>query len=173
MLLFLLTPLCFAVVWWVSLGTHGPREPVVHPVATPPGYRQVADVYYGYAVPRSYRLDGAYSDANGDFFYGSPRHGWVAETMLITKHSPSPATPPPPTFRGFGLSRLRPFSVSDGHRVTVPDTTFAYEVNVSRPGGWHAVALDTWLRDSSTQMWLLVKAPPAVTRTVIASLRGS
>jgi len=173
MLLFLLTPVCLAVVVWISVGSGGPVEPVVHPVTTPPGYRAITDAYYGYAVPRGYRPNGTWTDANGDFLYGTPAHGWVAETMLITKRRPAATTAPPASFEAFGERKPTPFRVSGGHPVRVADTTFAYEVDITRPGGWHAVAVDTWLRDSSTQMWLLVHAPPAVTRTVVASLRGS
>lgn len=173
LLLFLLTPVCLAVVVAFAFGIAGPPEPVVHPVSVPSGYRAISDAYYGYAVPTSYRQNPAWTDANGDYFYGTPAHGWVAETLLVRHHPPTARTAPPTTFRFDGEVRSTPFRLSGGHPIRVARTSFAWAVEVTRPGGWHALAVDTWLQDSSTQMWLLVKAPPAVTRAVVASLRGS
>jgi hypothetical protein len=173
MLLMLLTPVVIIVVVWLDFDSSVFRLPVVPPVATPKGYTAITDAYYGYSVPATYEQNPSWTDADGDFFYGTTAGGWVAETMLVTKHSPTAATKPPSSFALFGEPTPTPYRVSGGHRVRVDDTTFAYEETITRPDGWRAVAVDTWLGDSSTQMWLLVKAPPGVTRTVIASLRGS
>jgi hypothetical protein len=173
MSLLLLTPVCLFGIAILVLESKGPAEPTVKPLSTPPGYQAITDAYYGYAVPASYSQNTTWTDQNGDFFYGTGKGGWVAETMLVTKHSPGPATAPPVSFRSFGENKPTPYTVSGGHAVRVADTAFAYEVDITRPGGWHAVAVDTWLSDSTTQMWLLVKASPPVTQTVISSLRGS
>lgn len=173
LLLFLMTPICLGIAVAFAFGVAGQPEPQIPPRSVPPGYRAISDAYYGYAVPASYRLNPNWTDANGSWFYGSSR-SFVAETMLVTSHSPGPSTPLPPALAADGETRspVR-WRVVDRRRTTVPHATFAYEVELTRPGGRRAVAIDTWLRDSSTQMWLLVQAPPAVTRTVVGSLRGS
>ncbi|MHB1931357.1 MAG: hypothetical protein ACYDEN_12150 [Acidimicrobiales bacterium] len=173
LLLFLMTPICLAVAVAFAFGVAGAPEPQVPPVSVPAGYRAISDAYYGYVVPASSQLNANWTDANGDWFYGVPR-AFVAETMLVTRRSPTPSSRLPLQLEADGEARGPvPLRVDGGHRITVPHTTFAYEVQLARPGGWHAVAVDTWLRDSSTQMWLLVRASPAVTRAVVASLQGS
>jgi hypothetical protein len=173
LLLFLFSPFVLVLIVVLLATTSVFREPAVPPMSVPPGYRAISDAYYGYSVPSSYRENPSWSDANGDFFYGTPRTGWVAETLLVADHAPGPAAAPPTVFTFYGELHRTSFRAGPAHPVRVPDTTVAYEETITRPGGWRAVAVDTWLADSHTQMWLLVKASPAVTHTVIASLRGS
>ncbi len=173
MVLFLLTPVCLAVPITLAYEVGTPREPVVRPVSVGPGYRAITGAYFGYAVPTSYHQDREWTDLDGNYFYGSPAHGWVAEAILARRRPPGPRTAPPTVFRFDAETRSTPYTLGRGHRIRVPGTSFAWEVGVTRPDGWHAVAVDTWLRGASTQMWLLVKAPPTVTAEVISSLRGA
>ncbi|MDA8282821.1 MAG: hypothetical protein M0Z42_05865 [Actinomycetota bacterium] len=173
LLLFLMTPICLGVAVAFAYGVGGRAEPQVPPLSVPAGYLAISDAYYGYAVPSAYQLNGNWTDANGDWFYGSPQ-AFVAETMLVTKRSPTPSTRLPLQLQADGQLRGPvPLHVVGGRRITVPYAAFAYELQLSRPGGWHAVAIDTWLPDSSTQMWLLVRASPPVTQAVVSSLQGS
>ena len=104
MLLFLLTPASLGVVIAFALGAAGPPPPAgpsARPVSVPSGYAAVSNPYFGYAVPASYHANANWTDANGDYFYGNPPHGWVAETLLVARRSPTASTEPPATFRFF------------------------------------------------------------------------
>lgn len=173
LLLFLLSPVCLAIAVAFAYGVAGPPEPSVPARSVPPGFKAITDAYYGYSVPSSYAQNASWTDANGDWFYGTPQ-AFVAETMLITKHSPTAATSLPTAVQFDAESRHAvDWRLGAGQRIVVPHATFAYEVALTRPGGVRAVAVDTWLRDSSTQMWLIIHAPARVTSAVIASLQGS
>jgi hypothetical protein len=171
MVLLLLTPVCLATISLLAFSTGGPPEPSVAPRLTPPGWYGVTDADFGYAVPDAYQQNTTWTDQNGDFFYGTAQ-AFVAETLLVTKTSPRAASRPPTSFRSFGQTTLAPYAVHGGHTVSIPGTTFAFEETLTRPGGYHAEVLDTWERDSSTQMWMVIRSSPAVTRTVLASLQG-
>jgi hypothetical protein len=171
MLLLRITPVCLAGISLLTFATGGPSEPTVNARIVPARYTAITDADFGYAVPDSYTQNTAWTDQNGDFFYGVPR-AFVAETLLVTKIRPTAGTRPPPPFKDFGQPDPVPFAVHGGHAVSIPGTNFAWEETITRPGGYHALALDTWERTSQTQMWLLVRAPTAVTHTVLASLQG-
>jgi hypothetical protein len=171
MLLLLLTPLCLFGISVLAFGTSGPPEPVVHPYSTPAGYVAVTDSYFGYAVPKSYTQNTTWTDQNGDFLYGR-QSAFVAETEAILTHSPTAASTPPPSFKSFGERTLVAYRAGPAHPVTVPGTHIAFEEQITRPGGWVATAIDAWERGTTTQVWLLIRASPSVTRHVIASFQG-
>jgi hypothetical protein len=172
MTLLLLTPVILAGLAVLAFATDGGGGPSVKPRSVPAGYDAITDSYFGYVVPKSYQQNTTWTDQNADFFYGEAP-AFVAETLLITKMSPTPSSHPPASFGSFGqLKSPVPYTVSDGHAVRIPGTAFAYEESITRPGGYHALALDAWERDSSTQVWLLIRAPARVTSTVVASLQG-
>jgi hypothetical protein len=171
MLLLLLTPLCLFGISVLAFGTSGPPEPVVHPRSTPRGYEAVTDSYFGYAVPASYTQNTTWTDQNGDFLYGTQRT-FVAETEAILTRSPTAGAQAPPAFKSFGERTLVPYRTGPAHRVTVPGTRIAFEEQITRPGGWRATAVDAWEQDTTTQVWLLIRAPASVTRQVLASFQG-
>jgi hypothetical protein len=171
MLLLLLTPLCLFGISILAFGTSGPPEPVVHPRSMPPGYQAVTDSYFGYAVPNSYTQNTTWTDQNGDFLYGR-QNAFVAETEAILTHTPTAASPPPSSFKSFGERTLVPYRVGPAHRVTVPGTHIAFEEQITRPGGWVATAIDAWQQGTTTQVWLLIRAPGSVTHQVVASFQG-
>jgi hypothetical protein len=171
MVLLLLTPVCLATISLLAFSTSGPPEPSVAPRLTPAGWYGVTDADFGYAVPNAYQQNTTWTDQNGDFFYGTAQ-AFVAETLLVTKVSPTAASPAPDSLRSFGESTLAPYTLHGGHTVSIPGTNYAFEEKMTRPDGYQAEVLDTWESDSSTQMWLLIRSSPAVTRTVLASLQG-
>ncbi len=174
MLLFLVTPasLGLVVALVLTVGGPPPAGPPVGPVSVAAGYRAVRNPFFGYAVPVSYRENSAWTDSDGDYFYGDPLRGWVAETLLVADRSPTEGTKPPTTFRFFAEARSTPYTLSGAHRVHVAGASAAWELDVHSRAGWHAVALDAWSRGSSTELWMLVRAPSAVTRTILSSVRG-
>jgi hypothetical protein len=171
MVLLMLTPVCLAVVSLLTFATGGPNEPAVTPRVTPPGYYGITDAYFGYAIPKAYRQNTTWTDQHADFFYGRAP-AFVAETLLETKKAPTATSRPPLSFQSFGEQSLMAYSLSGTHPVRVPGTTEAFEGTITRPGGYHAVAVDAWEQSTSTQIWLLVRAPAAVTAAVVDSLRG-
>ena len=171
----LLAPLCLAAVSLLALRSGGPSEPVVEPTVRPAGYLAVTDATYGYAVPSSYAQNPAWTDQNGDFFYGTAR-AFAAETLVSTQRPPGPRAAPPAAFDSFGASGPVVSDLGPARRIAVSGTEGAWERTVTRPGGWHGVAVDAWEPSSTHELieiWLLVKAPAEVTRTVLSSLQGS
>ena len=43
---------------------------------------------------------------------------------------------------------------------------------MTRPGGFEATAIDAWQSSSGAEIWLLVRADPATTAAVLASLQA-
>lgn len=170
MLLLLLTPVCLAVISLLTYAASNP-EPVVHPTSTPQGWQAITDAYFGYAVPASYSQNAGWTDTDADYFYGNPA-AFVAETLVVAKTSPTAATRPPASFKDFAEQSPVPYSLSGGHPLSVPGTNFGWEATVTRPGGFRATAVDAWESGTQTEIWLLIRAPAAVTRQVVASLQG-
>ena len=48
----------------------------------------------------------------------------------------------------------------------------AYRYTMTRPGGFEATAIDAWQSSSGAEIWLVVRADPATTAAVLASLPG-
>jgi len=90
----------------------------------------------------------------------------------VARRPPTAITKPPATFRFFAEYRSTPYTLEAGHPVHVAGASSAWELDFHSRAGWHAVALDTWSRQSSTEMWMLVRAPAPVTQAVLASVRG-
>jgi hypothetical protein len=172
MLLMAMTPVVFGVLYALGVFTGGDPEPVVNPLHTPPGYTGVTDAYYGFAIPNNWKQNSAFSDSNGDFYYNGPG-GWVGESEIIAKTSPSPASPVPESLKSFDTAIPTGFTLVGGHRINVPGTAFAWAVTLTRPGGFKASAVDVWEARSQTQLWLMVNSSPATDRTIIESLKGS
>ena len=171
MLLLLLTPACLIVLVAVTVGSKGPKEPVVHPAVTPAGYVPVTDAYFGYAVPKGYSENAAWTDQNGDFLYGTAR-AFVAETMQVTSHAPTASAKQPASLRDYGLDAPKPYRVGTWRPLHVAGAQAGWETTVTRPDGWKATLVDTWIKQTSTQVWIMVHAPAGVAGKVVASLHG-
>ena len=48
----------------------------------------------------------------------------------------------------------------------------AYRYTMTRPGGFEATAIDAWQSRSGAEIWLLIRADPATTASVLASLQA-
>lgn len=172
MVSFLLTPVILLAVVFLAFETSGPNEPTIHPRFQPAGYQAITDAYFGYSIPKAWSQQAAWTSQDGDFFYGSPS-AFVAETLVVTKHAPTARSRPPSAFGSFGLSAPTKVSLrGPATRLRVPGTAGGWRVEVTRPGGFVATALDVWQPSTTTQLWLLIRAPASVTATVIRSLNG-
>lgn len=150
----------------------GSGPPAPRPLDVPAGYQAVNDGVFAYAVPRAWAKNLEYSDDTGDLDY-SGTGGWVGEYLGARRTPPTAGERPPASFSVFGQIRSTPYTIGPAGRVTVAGATIAYRYQLTRPGGFDAVAVDAWQSSSGAEIWLLVHAPPAVTATVIGSLKGS
>lgn len=150
----------------------GGGSPVPRPLSVPPGYQAVNDGVFAYAVPRTWSKNLAYSDDTGDLDY-SGADGWAGEYLGAKASAPTADERPPASFAVFGQARATPYTMGPAQPTEVAGATVAYRYQVSRPGGFTAVAIDAWRSSSGAQIWLLVHAPPAVTSTIISTLRGT
>ncbi len=168
----MLTPVCLTAVVLLAYATHGPSEPVVAARSVPAGYRAVTDAYFGYAVPKGWAEQAAWTDQTGDFLYGSPG-AFAAETLAVPRQPPTAKSAPPQAFADFGLdvpSTVQVIGVP--RRIAVPGTAAAWEMRIARPGGFVGTAVDVWEASTTTQLWLLVHAPAGITAAVLHTLQG-
>ena len=150
----------------------GGGPPAPRPLSVPPGYQAVNDGVFAYAVPRAWSKNIAYSDDTGDLAY-SGADGWAGEYLGAKASAPAAGEAPPASFAVFGQTRATPYTMGPAVPVTVAGATAAYRYEVTRPGGFTAVAIDAWQSSSGAQIWLLVHATPEVTSTIVSTLRGS
>jgi hypothetical protein len=145
--------------------------PSVRPLHVPPGFHAVSDGYFAYAVPSSWSQSIAYSDDVGDLDTQGAT-GWAAEHVGARAHPPTPGETPPSSFAAFGEPRPTPYQIGRATPVSVAGASVAYRYLVTRPGGFHATAIDAWQRNTGAELWLLVDADPSTTSAILASLRG-
>lgn len=169
--LLLLTPVVMTVLAVLAVTTKGPPEPSVPPRSTPVGYRAISDAYFGYAVPAGWGLNAAYSDGNGDFFYGGAG-GWVGETIRIRPSAPIPGVDIPAQLSAFGQAHPSAVKLGAARPIDVPGVAVAYQYEVTRADGLRATAVEVWQRSSQTQAWLLVAADQPTSEAIVASFRG-
>jgi hypothetical protein len=143
----------------------------IRPIAVPAGYRAVSDGYFAYAVPSSWAQSTAYTDNVGDLDT-SGNTGWIAEHVGARSAPPVPGEPAPATFTTFGEIRPVPYHLGPAVPTEVKGASLAYRYTLTRPGGFQATAVDAWQAQSGAEIWMLVRADPATTSTILASLNG-
>lgn len=161
----ILVPALIAMAVYASNEPNGPK------VTAPPGFKPVSDSYFAYVVPKTWANNGEFSDAAGDVDTSGPT-GWAGEHYAYFTSTPTLSTTPPESLEAFNVARPSPFTLFDGHAITVPGASGAFEYAATRPGGFHAVVIDSWSDATGVEMWLMVDAPPAVTDELVGSLRA-
>jgi hypothetical protein len=146
-------------------------SPSLRPVDVPSGFKAISDGSFAYSVPTGWSTNDLYSDDVGDLDTAGAT-GWAAEHLGVRATPPVRGETPPTALRAFGLAVPTSFDISTATDTTVTGTTTAYRYEVTRPGGFEAVAVDAWQQASGAEMWLLIHAPPTVTAQILASLRG-
>lgn len=147
----------------------GPTPP--KPLRVPAGYQAVDDGVFAYSIPRSWSKNLAFSDDTGDLDY-SGADGWAGEYLGARSSAAQPGERPPASFEDFGQNRPTPYVIGPARQVHVEGATVAFTYEVTRPGGFTAVAIDAWQSSSGAEIWLLVHAPPSVTTTIVSTLSG-
>ena len=159
-----------AVALAASLAASG-NPPAPHPLTVPAGYKAVGDGVFAYSVPLAWSKNLGYSDDTGDLDF-SGTTGWAGEHLGASRTAPGAGGRPPASFSDFGENRPTPYTLGPAERITVAGATVAYRYEMTRPGGFEAVAIHAWQSSSGAEIWLLVHAPPEVTSTVVGSLNG-
>jgi hypothetical protein len=157
-----------ALVLTLNLSSSGPS---VHPAFVPAGYKAVNDGYFAYAVPTGWSENPFYSDDVGDLDT-SGSSGWVAEHVDARAVPPTAGEAPPAVLATFGEARSTPYRIGPATAVTVPGAGQSYRYLVTRPGGFTATAIDSWIAQSGAEVWLLIHADPSTSSAVIATLKA-
>jgi hypothetical protein len=158
-----------ALILTVAASSKGPS---VHPIDVPAGYHAVSgDGYFAYSVPSSWSQSAAYTDNVGDLSY-SGQSGWVAEHLDARATRPEPEETPPRSLAAFGEPQPTPYHLGSAAPTQVKGATAAYRFTMTRPGGFEATAIDAWQASSGAEIWLVIRADPATTAAVIASLQA-
>lgn len=146
-------------------------SPSVRPLSVPAGYKAVSDGIFAYAVPSSWSTSSLYSDNVGDLDTAGST-GWAAEHVDTRATAPPLGNPPPVVFQAFGENKPTPFQVGAGQPAGVAGAAAAFRYEISRPGGFGAVALDVWQSNSGAELWLLVHAPASTVAQILGTLRA-
>jgi hypothetical protein len=145
--------------------------PSVHPRAVPAGYQSISDGYFAYAVPSGWSQSSAFTDDVGDLDTAGPS-GWAGEHVGARPNPPTPGEAPPASLATFGETQSVPYQLGPATSTQIKGTSVAYRYAMSRPGGFQATAIDAWQANSGAEIWLVVRADPATTATILASLQG-
>jgi hypothetical protein len=171
MLLVLAPAVMVGVIALVATLAASRSAPSVHPRQVPAGYQSVTDGYFGYAVPAAWSQSSAYTDDVGDLDT-TGTSGWAGEHVGARSDPPTPGETPPGSFATFGETRSVPYHLSPATPTRVKGAAVAYRYTMTRPGGFQATAVDAWQSNSGAEIWLLVRADPATTAAILASLQG-
>lgn len=154
----------------VSDAIYSANEPNGPKIVAPSGYKVTDDGYFAYVIPDSWSNNPDGTDATGDVENSGPS-GWAGENIRYYKTTPTLyETDRPASLETFNQPLPAPYTLVDGHRVTVKGATGAFEYLAERPGGFRAVVIDAWSAPTGVELWLMVEAPPAVTARVVSSL---
>jgi hypothetical protein len=144
---------------------------VVAPLSVPQGYKPISDGYFAYSVPANWQQANAYTDDVGDLAYEGSE-GFVAEHVGARLAAPQPGEPAPASFAAFGEPRPTPYHLGAASPYEVVGATVAYRYEMTRPGGFEAITIDTWRSASDAELWLLIDAPLQVRQTILSTLRA-
>ena len=155
----------------ISLDLYSAGEPPgpAHGPA-PAGEQWLNDSYYAYLVPASWAQNPDGTDGTGDVETSGPS-GWVAEHVSYYKDIPTLyETDQPTSLQAFGQKQPLPYTLTNGHPITVTGASGAFEYTMTRPGGFSALVIDSWYAGQDIELWLEVDAPADVTATLVNSL---
>lgn len=147
------------------------NEPSGPKQSAPAGYQVENDSYFSYLVPKSWSNNPSYTDDAGDVETSGPS-GWVGEHIAYRLKAPTLDEARPGVLESFGMPRPEPYKLGDGHLITVPGAATSFEYDVTRSGGFHAVAVDSWDARAGVELWLIVDAPSSEVSELLSSLKA-
>jgi hypothetical protein len=145
--------------------------PSVKPLTVPAGYKAVTDGVFAYALPAAWTTNDLFTDDVGDL-ETSGATGWVAEHVDTRPQPPVAGETPPPALQALGVTTPTAVQISAAEPTVVPGAATAFRYQISRPGGFQATAVDAWQASSRAEIWLEVKAPPAMAARILSTLRA-
>lgn len=157
-------PLCVAVTFVLAGKVKPPNYNLKPPV--PAGYRAVANPYYAFSIPRSWKLNTVKSDQNGDLLYQG-RSGTAGETTAVRKTRPAANEAPPEIV---GLYFQAHYRVMNRQPTHIPHATFAQLDTLQGAGGKKASLYHGWVAGTQTEFWVLFTGSPATVSKMAATL---
>lgn len=158
-----LGPVCVAFTFVIANRIQQPNYNLKPPV--PAGYRDVANPYYAFSIPKSWKENSAKSDQNGDAFYQG-RSGSAGETTAITKTRPRTNALP----QIIGLFFGPHYRVVRRQPTTIPHATFAQLDTLQAAGGKTATLYHGWVAGTQTEFWVIFTGSPATVSKMAATL---
>lgn len=162
MAVFALGPLCVAATW--VLAVRPPNYNLKPPV--PAGYRPIANPYYAFSIPKSWRVNSTKSDENGDLLFQG-RSGMAAEHTVIRKTRPA-ATGPLPAI--IGLYFQARYRVLRREPTSIPHATFAQVDTLRGANGKTATLYHGWVAGTQTEFWVVFTGSPATVSKMAKTL---
>jgi hypothetical protein len=160
------SPASIGVVVWAALSWNGGYPTVAAPV--PRGWQEVPGIYASFSVPKSWSLEEAMSDSNGDVYYSGPG-GDAGQSVTQASSAPSPRHVPAVVQSYLGSS----FSISSIDPIKLVNATVAwrYTFRLGPPTAASAVGILAWDRRAESEVWLVASPASAITERVLSTLR--
>lgn len=160
-----LGPVCVAATFVAASHLKSPANYDLKP-PVPAGYRAVANPYYAFSVPKSWKENSAKSDENGDLFYQG-RSGTAGETTAITKTRPPSDEPIPSIITLYFEPHYR---VVSRRQAVIPHATLAQIDTLRAANGRSATLYHGWVKRTQTEFWVLFSGSPATVSKMAATL---
>jgi hypothetical protein len=161
-----LSPACIGVITWAALSWNGAYPKVAAPV--PPGWQEVPGVYASFSVPKSWSLEEAMSDSNGDVYY-SGLGGDAGQSVTEASSPPSPLHLPAVVQSYLGGN----LSIASMARVRVKDAALAwrYTFATGPRAPARAVGILAWDKVTQSEVWLVAAPASRLGERVLSTLR--
>jgi hypothetical protein len=153
----------------IASGVANSNTPSGPKVVAPTGYQAVHDGYFSYVVPSGWSTNQAFTDSAGDVDR-SGSTGWTGEHIGYRTTAPALYEPQPASLAAFGMSRAEPYTLTGGRPIQIPGASTAFSYDMTRPGGFHAPAVNAWNDRYGVELWLVIDASPEVTAQILNHL---
>jgi hypothetical protein len=171
-MLFLAIPsVAILVLALVFTGVFVNNEPSGPKIVVPPGYQAMNDGYFSYAVPSAWKNNPSNSDQAGDQDTSGPT-GFAAEHIAYSRTAPQLGSAAPVQLQALGAPNPTPFGLTGGQSIQIPGTSAAFRYVATRPDGFAATVINAYDYNAAVELWLMIDSPPAVTQTIVSSLRA-
>lgn len=168
---FILPSIVILVLALIATAIHQSNEPSGPKQTAPADYQVQNDGHFSYLIPKDWSNNPLFTDSDGDL-ENSGKGGFAGERIQYRLHAPTLGEAQPSSLAAFGMNAPEPYRLSAGHAITVPGAASTFEYTMTRPGGFHAVVVDSWDAQTDVELWLIVDAPQDVTTRIMASLKA-
>jgi len=158
------SPICIGVVVWSALGLNGSYPTVSPPV--PRGWQAVPGIYASFSAPRSWSLQQDMSDAS-DATYYSGTGGSAGESVTQAGTPPARTGPLPAIVATFLGGHATVVSQAP---VEVRNAAEAWRYELRLDHGASGLAIQAWVRQTQSDVWLVAVPASPVTARVLSTL---